>query len=64
MQEIKTPPVSHFIKRAAGITMGSQRPGHSVVGKISLDHVYEIAVVRLPRLPICTTLFVTQRRAH
>lgn len=51
----KTPPASYFIKKAAGLTSGANKPGHEVVGKISLKHVYEIALVKqldLPSMPL------------
>ncbi|KAL5527275.1 hypothetical protein ACEPAG_6066 [Sanghuangporus baumii] len=42
----KTPPVAYFIKKAAGIEKGTARPGHDIVGTISLKHVYEIAKIK------------------
>eukprot|EP00873_Tetraselmis_striata_P011337 jgi/Tetstr1/431601/TSEL_021131.t1 len=42
----KKPPVTYFIKKAAGLDMGSQRPGFESAGAISLKHVYEIAKVK------------------
>jgi large subunit ribosomal protein L11 len=42
----KTPPVSYFLKKAAGIEKGSGKPGHDFTGTISLKHVYEIAKVK------------------
>uniref|UniRef100_A0A7S2STT6 Large ribosomal subunit protein uL11m n=1 Tax=Rhizochromulina marina TaxID=1034831 RepID=A0A7S2STT6_9STRA len=39
----KSPPTSWFLKRCAGIDKGAQRPGHSVVGSVSVQQVYEIA---------------------
>mmetsp|Transcript_19119 Transcript_19119/g.57735 ORF Transcript_19119/g.57735 Transcript_19119/m.57735 type:complete len:157 (-) Transcript_19119:644-1114(-) len=45
--EIKTPPTSWFIKQAAGITTGSQRPGHSTAGTITSEQVFEIATMKL-----------------
>lgn len=44
--EIKSPPTSWLIMKAAGISKGSDRPGHNIVGKISLKHVYEIAKIK------------------
>ena len=46
LQSIRTPPVSHFVKKAIGAKSGSQRPGHASAGTISLQHVYEIASVK------------------
>jgi large subunit ribosomal protein L11 len=42
----KTPPASYFIKKAAGIEKGTGRPGHDIIGTISLKHVYEIAKIK------------------
>ena len=41
----KTPPVSYFLKKAAGLAKGSQTPGTSsgFVGKVTMDQVREIA---------------------
>ena len=47
LQIIKSPPASYFIKKAAGISIGSQEPGHKKSGTISLKHVYEIAKASL-----------------
>lgn len=44
--DIKTPPASWFIKRAAGISQGSATPGQQVAGQISLRQIYEIAKVK------------------
>ena len=44
--ETNSPPVSYFIKKAAGIKEGSKTTGHEVKGTISLKHVYEIAKVK------------------
>lgn len=46
LQDMKTPPVSYFIKKAIGLESGSQRPGHSFPGIISCKHIYEIAKVK------------------
>jgi len=43
---MKTPPTSYFVAKAAGLAKGSAKPGHSVVGSISLKHAYEIAKVK------------------
>jgi large subunit ribosomal protein L11 len=42
----KTPPASYFLKKAAGIEKGTGKPGHEIVGTISLKHVYEIAKIK------------------
>jgi len=40
---VKTPPTSWFLKKCAGVTDGSKRPGHDIVGKVHVKQVYEIA---------------------
>jgi len=58
MFDIRTPAVSFFLKRAAGIEpkkgkiKGASQPGKQIVGTVSLKHVYEIAKIKLtePRL--------------
>ncbi|EMD40571.1 hypothetical protein CERSUDRAFT_44854 [Gelatoporia subvermispora B] len=42
----KTPPASYFLKKAAGITKGTDKPGHNIVGTVSLKHIYEIAKIK------------------
>lgn len=39
----KTPPNSYFLKKAAGLTSGSQTPGRGFVGKVTMAQVREIA---------------------
>ena len=39
----KTAPVSYFLKRAAGLKSGSKEPGRSVVGKVTMAQVRDIA---------------------
>ena len=39
----KTPPATHFIKQAAGITSGSKMTGREVAGKITRGQLREIA---------------------
>lgn len=43
---LKTPPASWFIKKAAGLERAADRPGHELVGTVSLKHIYEIAKVK------------------
>lgn len=43
---MKTPPTSYFVKKAIGLESGSQKPGHSSAGQISLQQIYEIAKVK------------------
>eukprot|EP00095_Tigriopus_kingsejongensis_P000157 snap_masked-scaffold358_size197577-processed-gene-0.8 protein:Tk00157 transcript:snap_masked-scaffold358_size197577-processed-gene-0.8-mRNA-1 annotation:"transcription antitermination protein" len=48
--EIKTPPASHFIKKAAKLTAGSKLPGRSVAGSITGKQVREIAEAKMKDL--------------
>ena len=41
--EMRTPPVSHFIKKAAKLESGSKTPGRDKAGKITKEQVKEIA---------------------
>src|ERR671910_429573 len=41
--EMKTPPMSYFIKKAAGITSGAKATGRDKAGKITKAQVKEIA---------------------
>ena len=41
--EMKTPPVSFFLKKAAGLQKGSQTPGRGSVGSVSRGQIREIA---------------------
>lgn len=43
---VKSPSVSWFLKKAAGIESASSRPGHNMVTSLSLRHVYEIAKLK------------------
>ncbi|KAF6213555.1 hypothetical protein GE061_011275 [Apolygus lucorum] len=43
---IHKPPTTFFLKQAAGIQRGAMEPGNEVAGKISLKHLYEIAVIK------------------
>ena len=52
---MKSPPASYFIKKAAGITSGSQKPGHQSVASISLKHLHAIAEIKqrdTPHIPL------------
>ncbi|KAK4684655.1 large subunit ribosomal protein L11, partial [Tremellales sp. Uapishka_1] len=43
----RTPPVSHLLKTAAGITKGSGTPGNGAKsGTVTLKHIYEIAKIK------------------
>jgi large subunit ribosomal protein L11 len=48
--EIKTPPASFFIKRAAKVDKGSAKPGRDVKGKISTAQCREIAEKKMKDL--------------
>jgi large subunit ribosomal protein L11 len=55
LQVMKTPPTSYFLKKAAGIKAGSQKPGHESSGVLSLKHIYEIAAIKqkdTPHVPL------------
>ena len=41
--EMKAPPASFFLKKAAKITAGSKEPGKAVAGKVTMDQCREIA---------------------
>ena len=46
---MKSPPATYFIRKAAaGLSKekGSQRPGHDIVGEISVKHLHAIAEVK------------------
>lgn len=46
--KIRTPPVSHMLKKAAGVEKGShsQSPGEKPVGSVTLKQIYEIAKIK------------------
>jgi large subunit ribosomal protein L11 len=52
--EIKTPPASHFIKKAAKLTAGSKTPGRTVAGSITGKQVREIAEAKMKDLNATT----------
>src|ERR1700681_4326762 len=45
--EMKTPPVSYFIKKAAKLESGSKTPGREKVGAVTKSQVQEIAQQKL-----------------
>ena len=61
---MKSPPVTYFLKAAAGITKGASRPGHQVAGRITPKHIYEIAEIKskdpafagVPLESVCRTI--------
>ena len=48
--EMKTPPVSHFLKKAAGLQKGSQTPGRGRAGRVTRAQVRSIAEQKLKDL--------------
>jgi large subunit ribosomal protein L11 len=48
--DMKTPPASYFIKKAAKLTSGSKTPGISSAGTITRDQVREIALAKMKNL--------------
>jgi len=48
--DIKTPPASYYIKKAAKLKSGSQTPGKSVAGSITGKQVREIAEAKMKDL--------------
>ena len=47
---VKTPPASHFLKKAAGLNKGSKAPGKEGVGTVTRDQVREIAESKMKDL--------------
>jgi large subunit ribosomal protein L11 len=48
--EMKTPPVSHFLKKAAKLEKGAKATGRDKVGSVTKDQVREIAEQKLKDL--------------
>ena len=48
--EMKTPPVSYFLKKAAKIESGGKTPGREPVGQVSKKQVREIAEQKMKDL--------------
>jgi large subunit ribosomal protein L11 len=48
--ELKTPPASYLLKKAAGIAKGSGAPNKEKVGRVTRKQVEDIARVKLPDL--------------
>src|SRR6187399_2581628 len=53
--EMKTPPMSHFLKKAAKIESGSKTPGRDSAGTVTKAQVKEIATAKMKDLN-CTTI--------
>jgi large subunit ribosomal protein L11 len=47
---MKTPPVSYYLKKAAGLKSGSKTPGRGTVGKVSKADIRKIAEAKLKDL--------------
>ena len=47
---MKTPPVSYYLKKAAGLKSGSKTPGRGNVGKVSRADIRKIAEAKLKDL--------------
>jgi large subunit ribosomal protein L11 len=45
--EMRTPPASHLLKKAAGLSGGSKDPGRTSVGTITMAQVREVAKVKM-----------------
>jgi len=58
--EMRTPPVSYFIKKAAKLESGSKAPGRDKVGKITKAQVKEIAEKKMGDLN-CSTVEAAMR---
>jgi large subunit ribosomal protein L11 len=52
--EMKTPPVSHFLKKAANIPSGSKTPGRGSAGQVTRAQVKEIAEKKMKDLNATT----------
>ncbi|KAB2875832.1 MAG: 50S ribosomal protein L11 [Bauldia sp.] len=48
--QMKTPPVSFFLKKAANLPKGSKTPGRGIAGSVSRDQVRDIATKKLKDL--------------
>ena len=48
--QMKTPPVSYFLKKAANLTSGSKEPGKTVAGSVTRDQLREIAEKKMKDL--------------
>jgi large subunit ribosomal protein L11 len=48
--DIRTPPASHFLKKAAKLTSGGKTPGRAVAGSVTAKQVREIAEAKMADL--------------
>ncbi|XP_072164539.1 large ribosomal subunit protein uL11m-like [Diadema setosum] len=44
--KFSSPPISYFLKQAAGMKKGAHSPGKQEFGMLSLKHIYEIAKIK------------------
>ena len=58
--ELKTPPVSYFLKKAAKLESGSKTPGREPVGEVTKKQVREIAEQKMKDLN-CDTIEAAMR---
>jgi large subunit ribosomal protein L11 len=58
--EMRTPPVSYFIKKAAKVTSGSKTPGRDMAGAVTKAQVKEIAEKKMKDLN-CDTVDAAMR---
>jgi large subunit ribosomal protein L11 len=58
--ELKTPPMSHFLKKAAKVESGSKAPGRDKAGKVTKEQVREIAQQKMKDLN-CDTIEAAMR---
>ena len=58
--EMKTPPVSHFLKKAAGLDKGAKATGRDKVGSVTQAQVREIAEQKIKDLN-CHTIEAAMR---
>ena len=58
--EMKTPPVSYFLKKAATLDSGSKTPGRETVGEVTKKQVREIAEQKMKDLN-CDTVDAAMR---
>jgi len=58
--EMRTPPVSYFIKKAAKLTSGSKTPGRDIAGAVTKAQVKEIAEKKMKDLN-CDTVDAAMR---
>src|ERR1700720_2370374 len=58
--ELRTPPVSHFLKKAAKVESGSKAPGRDLAGSVTKAQVREIAEQKMKDLK-CDTIEAAMR---